>query len=849
MSVFLCVVMLAVSVVPVFAEDVSGGPALGITSGARYTLRNKSSSKYLTLPGYTDTAKNVYQDGINGNDQYSRIVEVNYHQGEGKYTIMPHIYGYFEGGYLVSRSGNVEVATTQNGNGKWVIEYVADKGGYKITDSEGKAVTAVGYSAGSIRNDGLTEEGNIIVSEYTGDTRQIWVFETSNTYPNPHIFKPNVVTKKNLGCGQEWIFKLSDSEMSNPNLKVTSYNVSNTEMLTVCQNGKYFVVKINEDTQNEDRTDNFAVMEIRLNNGDERTVVIQNSGSGSGCNDSCSTLAFEADFKLYSVTVDQDSDAYRILTFRSGIGVGGSEVNNVYTWEISDTSCVEMAAYENKHLAGYNFVVVKPKKAGFAVITAITDNGDEYFMAIEVKEKTSSGEIISKNNIVYREYEFEDYQYVSAKRNENYLIIMPEDMGAVEEWTFDDIVEVDENKKDISTVQYGYDYSFDNAEYVITGEKFAVLTIKNKLCDVALLIRTVDLQDTHQKIAFNVSHEVTEILPDGTYFIQNMYNGKYIQLDDVADQTQNGLNTETWSFDGAMDQMWNLRWLGNGYYRILSAKTGQALSIDSDKVTNDDAMVVLADVNCNIATSANQQWMFELTENGTYRIINKATLMANDDLQMALAFGFTQGLDGTNVANRRAVFDNKDEWRLRNTVISGVPCEVYSTEEHLCIPTALAHIVGYWDKTLTEYDITFSEYGLVANMSLEELATKIHNEMPDPWANDSIAIVLDKFRLVRIENQITTWYEFSMTQFEFLNQEYWLGNLSKEIMNDRPTTFAFIGVEEAHVGVCMGIEVVDGEIYVYVCNAWEKFYKRIKILSNYNLGYRCFEIVEVGAGE
>ena len=102
-SVFLCIIMFAASSVPLFADSATSESAIGIANGACYVIKNKSSGLYLTLPGYTDNTRNVYQDKIRGNDQYSRIVEVNYNSSEGKYTLTPYLYKYLDKSTCKSR--------------------------------------------------------------------------------------------------------------------------------------------------------------------------------------------------------------------------------------------------------------------------------------------------------------------------------------------------------------------------------------------------------------------------------------------------------------------------------------------------------------------------------------------------------------------------------------------------------------------------------------------------------------------------------------------------------------------------------------------------------------------------
>ena len=76
---------------------------------------------------------------------------------------------------------------------------------------------------------------------------------------------------------------------------------------------------------------------------------------------------------------------------------------------------------------------------------------------------------------------------------------------------------------------------------------------------------------------------VTEV-PQGTYFIENRTYEKFMQVDndEAPNYSASGAIMEQFSFDGGDYQKWTITALGDGYYKILSAKSGLALSVDPD---------------------------------------------------------------------------------------------------------------------------------------------------------------------------------------------------------------------------------------------------------------------------
>ena len=70
-------------------------------------------------------------------------------------------------------------------------------------------------------------------------------------------------------------------------------------------------------------------------------------------------------------------------------------------------------------------------------------------------------------------------------------------------------------------------------------------------------------------------------IPDGTYYLRSQIYNRYLQIDN--DDASNNYATsgtimEQWEYDGGEYQKWLLQWRGDGYYSIISAKSGKALT-------------------------------------------------------------------------------------------------------------------------------------------------------------------------------------------------------------------------------------------------------------------------------
>lgn len=388
------------------AEPKISSPAYGITSGSTYALKNKSSNLYLTIPGYMDTEKNIYQRLSYANDQYSRAVKLNYTAATGKYTIVPLMHSYFTEAYVsYDNTGNVFLSNSITGIEEWTITYNSEKGGYIIQNSSNKALSVTNGYSGSLSGNTVSSYGNVIVSDYTGADSQIWVIESITV--NPHMVKnAETIEKKNLSRGAEWLIQLGSSQMNTQSIEGCSVTVGSS-LIQTSQNGNYIVVKMSAaDSTPLDYRDDYAILEIDVNTGngtETRLLIIQSSGDAGGSN-ACRTIPIARWNENHGeIVLDDGQPVKHMVTFKSSVGAV-----SVTKWELIDNlDSVKFAKYDGKELAGSSYAIIEAKKTGFAVIKAYTDDGRDFSQVIEVNNRRSDGSY--ENNNYVKELDTENF--------------------------------------------------------------------------------------------------------------------------------------------------------------------------------------------------------------------------------------------------------------------------------------------------------------------------------------------------------------------------------------------------------------------------------------------------------
>ncbi|MCM1223465.1 MAG: RICIN domain-containing protein, partial [Lachnospiraceae bacterium] len=183
-------------------------------------------------------------------------------------------------------------------------------------------------------------------------------------------------------------------------------------------------------------------------------------------------------------------------------------------------------------------------------------------------------------------------------------------------------------------------------------------------------------------------------IAEGTYFIQNRYYEKYIQVDDddAPDYKNNGGIMEQWTFNGEKYQRWIFTHTGDGYYTITSDVSGYAITVPPGSETSDDVDLILKPY----AGVDRQKWKITLTDHESYKIKAKSSeSCTTKDLVMRINVQGLHSANGLNIQQRPYSDDEdyKDEWGLHKIGSKVMLLSIISTEgshDHLsCYSDAL----------------------------------------------------------------------------------------------------------------------------------------------------------------
>lgn len=221
--------------------------------------------------------------------------------------------------------------------------------------------------------------------------------------------------------------------------------------------------------------------------------------------------------------------------------------------------------------------------------------------------------------------------------------------------------------KKVSLVPYSSVY---NTIYTSENSNIAVVTSDGKI--TALSSGTVRIAVTRKNITkyCNVTVLKREIpIINGTYYIRNAELKNYMQIDD--NDAENGYASdkvimELWNFSDQTYQQWNVTHIGNGYYKIISAKSGKALSVQEGKEDSDNVALVQETYNGN----DRQKWTIKRLESGNLKLKPKSSEAKSNDWCMAAGSGIITS-NGRNVEQRKFIdgSDRIDEWTMLSTDI------------------------------------------------------------------------------------------------------------------------------------------------------------------------------------
>lgn len=143
---------------------------------------------------------------------------------------------------------------------------------------------------------------------------------------------------------------------------------------------------------------------------------------------------------------------------------------------------------------------------------------------------------------------------------------------------------------------------------------------KNKCSIIVLMILVIlPMIFFNTIISLCANNEVTPVIADGTYAIRSSINNQY-GLDVGGASQNNGANIALYEYKGYTHQKFQINYLGNGYYRIVSLHANKSLDVEGSKNAN-GANVEQYKINNPI--SKNQKWKIIKNADGTYSFISE----------------------------------------------------------------------------------------------------------------------------------------------------------------------------------------------------------------------------------
>lgn len=236
---------------------------------------------------------------------------------------------------------------------------------------------------------------------------------------------------------------------------------------------------------------------------------------------------------------------------------------------------------------------------------------------------------------------------------------------------------------------------------------------------------TSKIYNGSQSSSYSFTHTLTLtlVVDEGIYFFKNKEVGKYVQIDNNASPQYDESDTkmELWDYDGGDYQKWQLIHISDGYYKILSVKSGMALCVP-DELTNDDEVELIQQSYSNLSS---KQWKVTKSSSGAYILRPKSGESYDTDWCMCAGDQFLWITDGLNVEQGKYVNNDsyKDEWILelsRDSNDSALIALPESYDRSSFFATAIDYLenIGYTDNYNNH--ATVSE-GMSQNAFLEHL--------------------------------------------------------------------------------------------------------------------------------
>ena len=195
---------------------------------------------------------------------------------------------------------------------------------------------------------------------------------------------------------------------------------------------------------------------------------------------------------------------------------------------------------------------------------------------------------------------------------------------------------------------------------------------------------------------------------EGTFYIKSSADEKYLQVvngDSENYDCTSGAEMVQWHFTGDSNQRWIFTLQNDGYFSIISAKIGLALSVPFAQWAEVDVTLRQLPYEGN----SSQKWRIVETAAHGYKIVPQSALGQSKDLAIALAVTVISMGDGTQIQQREYVPDGdlRDEWLICSMVNIGMSTDDYTgagdrqRKSYIYANTFFDHLMGIYNGPFT----------------------------------------------------------------------------------------------------------------------------------------------------
>ena len=173
-------------------------------------------------------------------------------------------------------------------------------------------------------------------------------------------------------------------------------------------------------------------------------------------------------------------------------------------------------------------------------------------------------------------------------------------------------------------------------------------------------IQVCDLvNNTAQKFKFEkvVEEKPKQTIADGTYEIKSALNENYV-IDVAGGSTANWANVQLLTNNRMNNQKFNVKYLGDGYYKIIAVHSGKSLDVKDARIANCTNVQ-----QCEYTGNDAQKWWIKDAGNGYYNIISKLDNIKTLDVYMA------QAGNGTNIQICDLVNNTAQKFKFEKVVV------------------------------------------------------------------------------------------------------------------------------------------------------------------------------------